>query len=77
MPLATKDFPKGRQGRNMNNDSHRPTEPSSAASQIASPAVARIDARQQHGSSREVILTLQGSEYRLRLTSKGKLILTK
>lgn len=37
----------------------------------------RIDAETLLGSGREVILTLHGTEYRLRLTSKGKLILTK
>jgi hemin uptake protein HemP len=37
----------------------------------------RIDAHTLLGNAREVILVLQGSEYRLRLTSKGKLILTK
>jgi hemin uptake protein HemP len=37
----------------------------------------RIDAHSLLGNAREVILVLQGSEYRLRLTSKGKLILTK
>ncbi len=41
------------------------------------PPTARIDAHTLLGNAREVILVLQGSEYRLRLTSKGKLILTK
>jgi len=37
----------------------------------------RIDAQTLFGSCREVIVTLQGNDYRLRITSKGKLILTK
>lgn len=37
----------------------------------------RIDAQTLFGSRREVILTLQDSDYRLRITSNGKLILTK
>lgn len=43
----------------------------------ASSAVRRVDAMDLLGSGRELIITLQNSEYRLRLTSKGKLILTK
>ena len=39
--------------------------------------VRRVDAMDLLGSGRELIITLQNSEYRLRLTSKGKLILTK
>jgi hemin uptake protein HemP len=39
--------------------------------------VRRIDAQDLLGSGRELIITLQENEYRLRLTSKGKLILTK
>jgi hemin uptake protein HemP len=47
-----------------------------AADGISRP-VPRIDARDLLGSGRELIITLHESEYRLRLTSKGKLILTK
>ncbi|HVZ28471.1 MAG TPA: hemin uptake protein HemP [Rhizomicrobium sp.] len=38
---------------------------------------ARIEAAQLFGGHREVILEHDGQEYRLRLTSNGKLILTK
>lgn len=39
--------------------------------------IPRIDVETLLGAQRELILVLQGTEYRLRLTSKGKLILTK
>ncbi|MFN4282189.1 MAG: hemin uptake protein HemP [Alphaproteobacteria bacterium] len=37
----------------------------------------RIDVQELLRGQREAILTLQETEYRLRVTSKGKLILTK
>ncbi len=40
-------------------------------------AIRRIDAYDLLGTGRELIITLEENEYRLRLTSKGKLILTK
>jgi len=40
-------------------------------------AIRRVNAHDLLGANREVIVTLQETEYRLRLTSKGKLILTK
>jgi hemin uptake protein HemP len=58
----------------MDRDNSHTSERSPAASNSALP---RIDARQLLGAGREVILTLHEIEYRLRLTSKGKLILTK
>jgi hemin uptake protein HemP len=48
-----------------------------AAADGTSRPVPRIDAQDLLGSGRELIITLHESEYRLRLTSKGKLILTK
>ena len=43
----------------------------------ASPPVKRIALRDLLGGGREAVLVHDGSEYRLRLTSNGKLILTK
>lgn len=37
----------------------------------------RIDSRELLGERREIIIEHAGEEYRLRLTSQGKLILTK
>lgn len=37
----------------------------------------RLDSRELFGAGREVIINHAGEEYRLRLTSQGKLILTK
>lgn len=39
--------------------------------------VPRLDVRHLLGSAREAVLLHQDEEYRLRLTSNGKLILTK
>jgi hemin uptake protein HemP len=39
--------------------------------------VPRVDVRHLLGSAREAVLVHQDEEYRLRLTSNGKLILTK
>ena len=64
----------------MNDTTHEaPSRPPGLPTRPAAPAEApqRIDVYTLLGSNREVILTLYGSEYRLRLTSKGKLILTK
>jgi hemin uptake protein HemP len=41
------------------------------------PLIPRIDARTLLASGREIILVHKDSEYRLRLTSNDKLILTK
>lgn len=54
---------------------HTALDPASVSGSVQ--PTARIDARTLLGDAREVILLLQGTEYRLRLTSKGKLILTK
>ena len=51
--------------------------PERPASSSGAPSANRIDAQTLFGSCREVILTLQNSDYRLRITSNGKLILTK
>lgn len=65
----------------MQNDSHNgvlsPLSSFSGASDGAPGAIRRVDAFDLLGKGRELIITLQDSEYRLRLTSKGKLILTK
>jgi len=37
----------------------------------------RIDSRELLGEGREIVIVHGGEEYRLRLTSQGKLILTK
>lgn len=50
-------------------------QPPTAAGQAGS--MTRIDVQSLLGAQREAILVLQGNEYRLRITSKGKLILTK
>ena len=50
---------------------------SCSGSDGASGATRRVDAFDLLGNGRELIITLQDSEYRLRLTSKGKLLLTK
>ena len=50
----------------------RPEPPKTGRSQPT-----RIEASQLLGGNREVILEHDGQEYRLRLTSNGKLILTK
>ncbi len=41
------------------------------------PKTRRLDVRELLGSAREIILVHQGEEYRLRITSNRKLILTK
>lgn len=51
--------------------------PERLASNLGANSTNRIDAQALFGSYREVILTLQESDYRLRITSNGKLILTK
>jgi hemin uptake protein HemP len=43
----------------------------------APPAIPRIAIRDLLGGGREAVLLHDGTEYRLRLTSNGKLILTK
>jgi hemin uptake protein HemP len=56
-------------------------EPRPLAASVASPPLSapirRMNVQELLGTNREVILLLQDNEYRLRLTSKGKLILTK
>jgi len=53
---------------------------SSANSAVKSPsktaAIPRIDTRELLGVGREVVIVHAGREYRLRVTSNGKLILT-
>ncbi len=64
----------------MQNDSQNGVSspiPRVKAAESAPSAIRRVDAMDLLGSGRELIITLQTSEYRLRLTSKGKLILTK
>ena len=62
------------------------SKPSGTAGQAGPPSpgaggqtvpATRIDVQSLLGTQREVILVLRGTEYRLRLTNKGKLILTK
>ena len=48
-----------------------------SGSPVATPPVKRIAIRDLLGAGREAVLLHDGSEYRLRLTSNGKLILTK
>lgn len=60
----------------MSKDSFHGAPERSAPSSSAN-STTRIDAQTLFGSGREVILTLQDSDYRLRITSNGKLILTK
>ena len=43
----------------------------------ASPARKRISSKELFGSLRELVIEHVGDEYRLRITSQGKLILTK
>lgn len=43
----------------------------------AEAALRRVDVQELMHGQRELILTLQETEYRLRITSNGKLILTK
>jgi hemin uptake protein HemP len=43
----------------------------------AGKAAARIDSRRLFAGGREVVITHDGADYRLRLTASGKLILTK
>ena len=52
-----------------NDKRHDPVSPSSNRM--------RIDSRQLFASQNEIIIEHQGEEYRLRITSNGKLILTK
>lgn len=64
----------------MQNDSQNGVSnpiPLAGAAEGAASAIRRVDAMDLLGNGRELIITLQTSEYRLRLTSKGKLILTK
>lgn len=75
-------FPIGAYGRGMNQEIK--TGMSAGAAALLAPesskqtsAIQRIDVKTLLGAQRELILVLQDSEYRLRLTSKGKLILTK
>lgn len=51
--------------------------PSSAGARTTKVPLQRVDVRALLGHGREAVLVHQGEEYRLRLTSKGKLILTK
>lgn len=56
----------------------KPTEPMPAMPASAGPAPPRrIDIRDLLGGGRELRILHDGQEYRLSLTSKGKLILTK
>ncbi len=69
-----------------NDRSHARLSPSGLAAagpESALPTMARldspriIDSRHLLGDGREVVITHDGAEYRLRLTASGKLILTK
>jgi hemin uptake protein HemP len=60
-------------------DEHsQPSDPSrcSAMSARTDATMRRIDVRELLGDRREVLIVHGGREYRLRLTSNGKLILT-
>jgi hemin uptake protein HemP len=48
-------------------------EPATPAGKVAP----RIDSRRLFAGGREVVITHDGADYRLRLTASGKLILTK
>ena len=48
-----------------------------APSDGSGPSVPRVPVRELLGGGREAVLVHDGAEYRLRLTSNGKLILTK
>lgn len=52
------------------------TNPRHPAPQSVAPGK-RIDSRELLGDGREIVIVHGGEEYRLRLTSQGKLILTK
>lgn len=64
--------PQQQEGGNLRRDG----APEVRAPLPASPPK-RIDARELLGDSREIRIAHDGQEYRLSLTSKGKLILTK
>ena len=56
----------------------RPLAASASTQPLSAPSpIRRMNVQDLLGTDREVILLLQDNEYRLRLTSKGKLILTK
>tara|TARA_R110001606_G_scaffold265052_1_gene414096 strand:- start:363 stop:557 length:195 start_codon:yes stop_codon:yes gene_type:complete len=57
--------------------SGRGTDAGRGATGTPAPAVATLRSRDLFAGSREVIIEHQGDSYRLRCTSKGKLILTK
>jgi hemin uptake protein HemP len=59
-----------------NDQSVLPTSDAKRAEQ-GSPVRRRLDSTVLFGTAREVIIDHHGEEYRLRLTSQGKLILTK
>lgn len=52
-------------------------EKGKAPSHNPGPSVPRLPVRELLGGGREAVLVHDGAEYRLRLTSNGKLILTK
>jgi len=54
---------------NTRNDNKGPVNPP--------PSRPRIDSRQLFAAQNEIVIEHQGEEYRLRITSNGKLILTK
>jgi hemin uptake protein HemP len=62
---------------NSQNGVSIPLSSSTGAADTTSGGIRRVAAQDLLGSARELIITLQDNEYRLRLTSKGKLILTK
>jgi len=73
-------YPQGASAGVQNDSQNGASAPlSPLASPVDGPsrATRRVDAYDLLGSGRELIITLQDNEYRLRLTSKGKLILTK
>lgn len=55
---------------------HRPPTPAAPGDAVPAPP-RRVDIRELLGDSRELRILHGGQEYRLTLTSKGKLILTK
>jgi hemin uptake protein HemP len=54
-----------------------PQEGSFASGADASKSIRRWDSKALFGGSKELLIMHAGSEYRLRLTSLGKLVLTK
>jgi Hemin uptake protein len=79
-PGTTRIHPQGASA-GVQNDSQNGVSTSlssvAGATDGSSRAIRRVSAFDLLGTAREIIITLEENEYHLRLTSKGKLILTK